>query len=174
MLLSDNILKYTSKKTLLDILNNILEDSLRKQGLVKEEAGNEIQVSQPVLTESEASAPSEDVPQASPVQTSPVEETHTSPVEEQPIPTEEEQYQQWLQVQTPYLKGLEEVKTLKQFEIIKDMLKQVGGEYLDNHEYISPTVVERMNKTVGSALREKKKELHPDEMSLSDYLQVHS
>ena len=86
------------------------------------------------------------------------------------IPTEDEQYQQWLQVLNPYLKELENAKTLLVFYKIKDTLAQVGNEYLDNHEETSSTVVERMSKTLGCVLRERKAKLLPNEMELSEYL----
>lgn len=179
------------------ILNNKLEETERIEEVEEgkgEEKPTEYQlvttesvstpvqnVSQPVLTESQAAAPVEDLTNASPVTVSTLtEETHTStenesiPAEQHTLPSEEEQYQQWYQVQTPYLNQLENVTTLGQYEIIKNRLVQIGGEYLDSHEYISPAVVTRMNKAVCSALRTKKKELLPDEMDLSDYLKVHN
>ena len=95
-------------------------------------------------------------------------------MEQQTIPTEDEQFQQWLQVVNPYLEQLESVQTLAQFEIIKNRLKESGTEYLDNNDYTSSTVIERMNRTVGTALKEKKNKLIPTEMELSDYLRVHN
>ena len=86
------------------------------------------------------------------------------------IPTEEEQFQEWLQVTAPYLKELESVKTQVQLEYMWKKLAQVGREYLDNHEETSPNVIQRMNKTVCSAFRNKKEELAPSEMDLSEYL----
>jgi hypothetical protein len=126
-----------------------------------------------------ASAPIDELSQATPdMDSKEVEDTQAStdeesiPVEQQKIPTEEEQYQQWLQVLTSYLLELESVKTLKQFDSVKNKLLQVGREYLEKHEETSPTVIERMNKTIACALKEKKTKLLPDEMELSDYLAV--
>ena len=131
------------------IYNNIEETEDTKE-LEIAESGENFTETQLVLTESLAETPIE------------VEETH--------IPSEDEQYQQWLQVLTPYLKELETVKTLGQFNKIKDKLAQVGNEYLDSHEETSSTAVERMNKKLGSALRDKKAKLIPDEMEISEYL----
>lgn len=172
--INNNIL---NKNSLYNINNNILEETLSNKELEKEESEENLTVSQLVLTESQASSPIADLSQVSTVTDSTeVEETQTStedesvPVKQQMIPTEDEQYQQWLQVLNPYLKELEDAKTLKQFEYIKIRLKRFGGEYLDCHEDTSPSVVEKMNKMVGSALKSKKSELNPCEMELSDYV----
>ena len=143
-----------------EINNNILEETVSCKE-PKEEKSDEN------LTEYQASSPIEEQSQASSVEVS----TVTEPSEEESqIPTEDEQYQQWLQVLTPCLNELEGAKTLDQFRNIKERLSQIGSDYLDNHENTSPTVVERMNKTVGSALKTKKEELTPHVMELSDYL----
>ena len=170
----------------IDINNNILnnkslynniEETLSSKELEKEESEGNLTESQLVLDESLASVPIEELSQDTPdTDSTEVEETETSseddstPAEEQMIPTEDEQYQQWLQVLTPYLKELETVKNQGQFNRIKDTLAQVGSEYLDNHEDTTPSVISRMNKTVGSALRDKKSKLVPIEMELSEYL----
>lgn len=151
----EDIDKELDKEKNINILNNnFLYNNIEETEDTKEleiaESGENFTESQLVLTESLAETPIE------------VEETH--------IPSEDEQYQQWLQVLTPYLKELETVKTLGQFNKIKDKLAQVGNEYLDNHEETSSTAVERMNKTLGSALRDKKAKLIPDEMEISEYL----
>lgn len=152
-----------------NILNNILEETDSTKELEKEERTENFTESQLVLTESLASSPLTDST-----------DTHTStedesiPMEQQTIPTEDEQFQQWLQVINPHLEQLENVQTLAQFEIIKNRLKESGAEYLDNNDYTSSTVIERMNRTVGTALKEKKNKLTPSEMELSDYLRVHN
>lgn len=151
----EDIDKELDKEKNINILNNnFLYNNIEETEDTKEleiaESGENFTESQLVLTESLAETPIE------------VEETH--------IPSEDEQYQQWLQVLTPYLKELETVKTLGQFNKIKDKLAQVGNEYLDSHEETSSTAVERMNKTLGSALRDKKAKLIPDEMEISEYL----
>ena len=151
----EDIDKELDKEKNINILNNnFLYNNIEETEDTKEleiaESGENFTETQLVLTESLAETPIE------------VEETH--------IPSEDEQYQQWLQVLTPYLKELETVKTLGQFNKIKDKLAQVGNEYLDNHEETSSTAVERMNKTLGSALRDKKAKLIPDEMEISEYL----
>ena len=145
-----------------NIINNILKETVSCNGPEEEKSeGN--------LTEYQASSPIEEQSQASSVESprdaEPSEETH--------IPTEEEQFNRWIQVQKPYLNELEGIETLKQLYNIKNLLKQTGDEYLDSHKYISPTVIERMNKVVGSALKKKKEELTPSVMDLSDYLRVH-
>lgn len=147
--------KELDKEKNINILNNnFLYNNIEETEDTKEleiaESGENFTETQLVLTESLAEIPIE------------VEETH--------IPSEDEQYQQWLQVLTPYLKELETVKTLGQFNKIKDKLAQVGNEYLDSHEETSSTAVERMNKKLGSALRDKKAKLIPDEMEISEYL----
>lgn len=151
----EDIDKELDKEKNINILNNnFLYNNIEETEDTKEleiaESGENFTESQLVLTESLAETPIE------------VEETH--------IPSEDEQYQQWLQVLTPYLKELETVKTLGQFNKIKDKLAQVGNEYLDSHEETSSTAVERMNKKLGSALRDKKAKLIPDEMEISEYL----
>jgi hypothetical protein len=153
--IEEDIDKELDKEKNINILNNnCLYNNIEETEDTKEleiaESGENFTESQLVLTESLAEKPIE------------VEETH--------IPSEDEQYQQWLQVLTPYLKELETVKTLGQFNKIKDKLAQVGNEYLDNHEETCSTAVERMNKTLGSALRDKKAKLIPDEMEISEYL----
>ena len=163
--INNNILNNNS-------LNNILEETDRTKELEKEERKENFTESQLVLTESLASSPLTDSTDIEETQTS--TEDESIPVEHHTIPTEDEQFQQWLQVVNPYLVQLESVQTLAQFEIIKNELKESGTEYLDNHDYTSPTVVEKMNKTVGSALRDKKAKLVPIEMELSDYLRVHN
>ena len=151
----EDIDKELDKEKNINILNNnFLYNNIEETEDTKEleiaESGENFTETQLVLTESLAETPIE------------VEETH--------IPSEDEQYQQWLQVLTPYLKELETVKTLGQFNKIKDKLAQVGNEYLDSHEETSSTAVERMNKKLGSALRDKKAKLIPDEMEISEYL----
>ena len=151
----EDIDKELDKEKNINILNNnFLYNNIEETDDTKEleiaESGESFTESQLVITESLAEKPIE------------VEETH--------IPSEDEQYQQWLQILNPYLKELETVKTLGQFNKIKDKLAQVGNEYLDNHEETSSTAVERMNKTLGSVLRDKKAKLIPDEMEISEYL----
>ena len=145
-----------------NIINNILEETVSCKEPEEEKSDEN-------LTEDQASSPIEEQSQASSVESprdaEPSEETH--------IPTEEEQFKRWIQVQKPYLNELEGIETLKQLYNIKNLLKQTGDEYLDSHKYISPTVIERMNKVVGSALKKKKEELTPSVMDLSDYLRVH-
>ena len=144
-------------------LYNNIEETFNSKELEIEESEENLTESQLVLDESLASVPIEELSQATlDADSTEVEETQTS--------TEDEQYQQWLQVLTPYLKELENVKTLVQLETIKNKLSQVGSDFLDNHEDTSPTVVERMNRTVGSALKGKKAKLIPNEMELSEYL----
>lgn len=160
--INNNILNNNS-------LNNILEETDSTKELEKEERKENLTESQLVLTESLASSLLTDST-----------DTHTStedesiPMEQQTIPTEDEQFQQWLQVINPHLVQLESVQTLAQFENIKNRLKESGAEYLDSHDYTSSTVIERMNRTVGTALKEKKNKLTPSEMELSDYLRVHN
>ena len=156
----------------IEINNNILEETDSTKELEKEERKENFTESQLVLTESLASSPLTDSTDIEKTQTS--TEDESIPVEQQTIPTEDEQFQQWLQVVNPYLEQLESAQTLVQFEIIKNRLKESGAEYLDNNDYTSPTVIERMNRTVGTALKEKKSKLIPTEMELSDYLRVHN
>jgi DNA-binding MarR family transcriptional regulator len=151
--------KELDKEKNINILNNnFLYNNIEETEDTKEleiaESGENFTESQLVLTESLAETPIE------------VEETH--------IPSEDEQYQQLLQVINPYLEQLENVQTLAQFEIIKNRIKETGTEYLDNNDYTSSTVIERMNRTLGTALKEKKNKLIPTEMELSDYLRVHN
>lgn len=164
----EDIDKELDKEKNINILNNnFLYNNIEETEDTKEleiaESGENFTESQLVLTESLAEKPIEELSQASPI-------TDTTEAEETHIPSEDEQYQQWFQVLTPYLKELETVKTLGHFNKIKDKLAQVGNEYLDNHEETSSTAVERMNKTLGSALRDKKAKLIPDEMEISEYL----
>ena len=108
-LLINKILKITSKEILINILNSVLE---------KQEQVRMAESAIPVSQDSQASAPSEDVPQASPVkeQDAPTQgEAQGTPVEtetpagndtlgatESPVtPVEEEQYQQGLQYLEP-------------------------------------------------------------------------
>lgn len=140
-----------------NINNNILEETVNNKELETEGSKENLTQSQLELDES----------QASPTGVS----TITEPLgEDSHIPTEDEQYQQWLQVLTPCLNELEDAKSLEYFRRIKERLSQIGSEYLDRHEYTSPTVIVRMNKTVGSALKTKKEELTPSVMELADYL----
>ena len=155
-----------------NILNNILEETENTKELEKKESKENLTESQLVLTESLASSPLTDSTDIEETQTS--TEDESIPVEQHTIPTEDEQYQQLLQVINPYLEQLENVQTLAQFEIIKNRIKESGEEYLDNNDYTSSTVIERMNRTLGTALKEKKNKLIPTEMELSDYLRVHN
>ncbi|WP_028906538.1 helix-turn-helix domain-containing protein [Xylanibacter ruminicola] len=136
----------------LDKENNILNNIEKTEGNKELEIVESLTESQQTLTESLMEKAIK------------IEETH--------IPSEDEQYQQWFQVISPYLKELESVRTLEQFRNIKNRLSQSGSEYLDSHEDTSPTVIEKMNKVVGSALRDKKTKLIPDEMEISEYLSV--
>lgn len=145
-----------------NINNNILEETVSIKGLEKEKNDKPTEY-QLVIEDSQVSAPVEEESQVTP-------DTDLIEMEITHIPTEEEQFQEWLQVTAPYLKELENVKTPVQFDCVKKKLAQVGRDYLDNHEYISSTVIKRMNKTVGSALRTKKESLIPSEMDLSEYL----
>ena len=155
-----------------NFLNNILEETDSSKELEKEARKENLTESQLVLTESLASSPLTDSTDIEETQTS--TEDESIPVEQHTIPTEDEQFQQWLQVVNPYLEQLESVQTLAQFEIIKNRLKESGAEYLDSHDFTSSTVIERMNRRVGTALKEKKNKLTPSEMELSDYLRVHN
>lgn len=140
-----------------NINNNILEETVNNKELETEGSEENLTLSQLALDES----------QASPT----VVSTVTEPLKEDShIPTEDEQYQLWLQVLTPCLNELEDAKTLEHFRHIKERLSQIGSDYLDSHEDTSPTVIARMNKTVGSALKTKKEELTPSVMELADYL----
>lgn len=143
-------------------LNNILEESDSTKELESEDS----------FAESLASSPIEDSTDFEQICTSTEDESIS--VEQQTIPTEDEQYQRWLQVINPYLMQLEGIETLAQFEVIKNRLKQIGEEYLESHDYTSSAVLERMNRTVGTALKAKKNKLIPTEMELSDYLRVHN
>lgn len=159
------------------LFNNI-EETVSSKGLENGDSKENLTGSQ-LSVEILASAPIEDLSQATPdMDLKEVEDTQAStdeesiPVKQQKIPTEEEQYQQWLQVLTSYLLELENVKTLKQFNSVKNKLDQFSREYLEKHEETSPTVIERMNKTIACALKGKKSKLLPDEMELSDYIAV--
>ena len=152
-----NINNNILNNNIYNINNNILEETVNNKELETEGSEENLTPSQLELDES----------QASPTEVS----TITEPLgEDSHIPTEDEQYQQWLQVLTPCLNELEDARTLEQFRNIKERLSQIGSEYLDRHEYTSPTVIVRMNKTVGSALKTKKEELTPSVMELADYL----
>lgn len=145
-----------------NIINNILEETVSIKGLEKEESEKPTEY-QLVLEDSQVSTPVKEESQAtSDIDSIEVETTH--------IPTEEEQFQEWLQVTAPYLKELESFKTQVQLEYMWKKLAQVGREYLDNHEETSPNVIQRMNKTVCSAFRNKKEEIAPSEIDLSEYL----
>ena len=163
--INNNILNNNS-------LNNILEETDSTKELEKKERKENFTESQLVHTESLASSPLTDSTDIEETQTS--TEDESIPVEQHTIPTEDEQFQQWLQVINPYLEQLENVQTLAQFAIIKKRLKESGGEYLDSHDYTSSTVIERMNRTVGNALKEKKNKLTPSVMELSEYIRVHN
>lgn len=142
--------------------NNILEKTVSIKELEKEESYKPTEF-QLVLEDSLVSVPVEEESQVTP-------DTDSIEVETTHIPTEEEQFQEWLQVTAPYLKELESFKTQVQLEYMWKKLAQVGREYLDNHEETSPNVIQRMNKTVCSAFRNKKEEIAPSEMDLSEYL----
>lgn len=142
--------------------NNILEKTVSIKELEKEESYKPTEF-QLVLEDSQVSVPVEEESQVTP-------DTDSIEVETTHIPTEEEQFQEWLQVTAPYLKELESFKTQVQLEYMWKKLAQVGREYLDNHEETSPNVIQRMNKTVCSAFRNKKEEIAPSEMDLSEYL----
>lgn len=151
-----------NKNILINKLNIILEESLKGKEFESEGTEQKQDESQSVPNETQASTITEPIE---------VEEkqTHTT---EQSIPTDEEQFQQWLNELTPYLNELDTVRTRGQFEQVKNKLSQVGSEYLDAHDETSPTVVSRMNKLVGSALKAKKGNLIQEVMDLSDYLAV--
>ena len=158
-----------NKNILINKLNIILEESLKSKEFESKGTEGQQDESQSALTESQASTSTRPI-ELEDTQASTEEDS--TPMEQQKIPTEDEQYQQWLNELTPYLDELEVVKTLKHYDSVKNKLSQVGREYTETHEEISPTVIERMNKTIGSALREKKSKLLPNVMELSDYLAV--
>jgi len=86
---------------------------------------------------------------------------------------EDEQYQQWFQAINPFLNQLENVQTLAQYDVLKNKIKEYGNKYLNSHDYTSSTVIKKMNRMVGSALKKRKAELLPNEMELSEYIRVH-
>ena len=158
-ILNNNI----SKNTLIEKLNNILEESKKDKELEKEdtnggkeleaeESDKELDRYQPVETESQASSPTEELSQASSSDVSTVAE----PLEEETyIPTEDEQYQLWLEAMTPYLNEIEESVTLGQMKDIRARLSQYAADFLDSHENTSQTVLDRIDKLVISTYNTK-------------------
>lgn len=158
-ILNNNI----SKNTLIEKLNIILEESKKDKELEKEDTngGKELEAEesekeldryQPVETESQASSPTEELSQASSSDVSTVAE----PLEEETyIPTEDEQYQLWLEAMTPYLNEIEESVTLGQMKDIRARLSQYAADFLDSHENTSQTVLDRIDKLVISTYNTK-------------------
>ena len=150
-------------ETLIEKLNNILEESKKDKELEKEdtnggkeleaeESDKELDRYQPVETESQASSPTEELSQASSSDVSTVAE----PLEEETyIPTEDEQYQLWLEAMTPYLNEIEESVTLGQMKDIRARLSQYAADFLDSHENTSQTVLDSIDKLVISTYNTK-------------------
>ncbi len=155
----------------IELNNNILNNNFFNNILEETDSTKELE-SEDSFAKSLTSSPIEDSTDFEQICASTEDESIA--VEEKVIQTEDEQFKQWLLVINPYLEQLESVQTLAQFNIIKNRIKQIGEEYLESHDYTSSTVLERMNKTVGTALKAKKNKLIPTEMELSDYLRVHN
>ncbi len=161
-ILINNILKYTSKKSLIDKLNTILEDTLREKELEEREAESAIPV-QPVQTASQASTPSEIESLVSPVveQEKPAEGAHTlvdrnsTPMEEQhtpevtqtsteteitpdectPIPDDDERYQSCFLALEPFINEFEYASTVQELENLKDKTMQAMREFERVHQF---------------------------------------
>ena len=117
-ILNNNI----NKNILINKLNNILEESKKEKEL------NEYQL---VSTETLASTPTEELSQVSPTDVSTVSE----PLEEEtPIPTEEEQYQRWVQSLEPLVNEYPNASSLTELDSLKDKTIQAMREYNDEHQ----------------------------------------
>ena len=174
-ILINNILKYTSKKTLIDKLKTILDDTRREKELEEREAEAEIPVTQPVQTGSRASTPSENESLALPVteQVTPADETHTlvdgsttpevmqtsteakaTPVEYTPIPDDDERYKSWIQALMPLFVEYENASSLLELENLMDKTSQAMREFEGDHQFnddsltwkVAGVVSEKYNK----------------------------
>lgn len=139
-----NILNNSSKKVLLDKLNDILEEALNSKQTEEKESIEKVIVSQTVYVESQVAEPIEKVSQSSSISNS--TELNT-PTEETTIPSEEEQYQQLLHVVTPFLMKFDESGDCLELNGIFQEMCEVVYDYLDDHN-ISSSVQERIDKYV--------------------------
>ena len=117
-ILNNNI----SKNTLIEKLNIILEESKKE----KELEGYQLET-----TESLASTPTEELSQASPTDVSTVTEALE---EETQTPTEEEQYQRWVQSLEPLINDYPKASSLTELDSLKDKTVQAMREYNDEHQ----------------------------------------
>lgn len=134
-----NILKYINKKTLINKLNSILEESVREKELEEKEAEVAMQESQSVEEETipeqdttTASTPVENESQVTPAVTS-TDEEHT-PAEEQPIPIEEEIYKGWIQHLEPLLTEYDNTSSVSELDGLKDKTVRSMQEYRTVHQ----------------------------------------
>lgn len=184
-ILINKILLITNKEILINILNSVLEE----QELVRM-AESAKPVSQSVQ-DSQASALSEDVPQASPVkeQDAPkLGEVQGTPVEteipagndtqgatESPAtPVEEEQYQQWLQVVNPYLMEVADSSSISEFRDVKARMIHAVEDYYKDHEDTSPSVLEYIAEKVDSVFNTKNAYLNTQTQRIIEQIEYQS
>ena len=87
--------------------------------------------------------------------------------------SDEEQYQQWLEAIDPFIKEVDEAKSIVQLTDIKERMRQVTPENLDLNN-TSSSVLERLDQYVlpilNAKLRSLRSRLQPTEMDIADYI----
>ena len=177
---------YNNKNNILnkDFLNKI-EDSKNKEELStkvgkekieelqvdKEESKDELKTNERKDSKlNQSQLDSSEIPFEVLVSTNELEEQNTADKNSY-VPTDEEQYQALIKYLQPQLDLLDSVKKQEQFNYVKNTIAREGQKYIDTHEDdISSAVVQRVNKTIGTALKKKKEELSV--MDLHEYLKM--
>ena len=141
----------------IESINNIIEE-VNDEKLYEQVSNNRLTESQLVLAES---ATLEQIMQSS------------TDDEDATCSSEEEQYQQWLQLLKPYIDDVNEAKTIIQLNDIKSRMEQVASNYLDQHN-TSSTVMEKVEQhvlsTLNTKLRSLRGNLQPSEMDVAEYI----
>lgn len=141
----------------IESINNIIEE-VNDEKLYEQVSNNRLTESQLVQAES---ATLEQIMQSS------------TDDEDATCSSEEEQYQQWLQLLEPYIDDVNEAKTIIQLNDIKSRMEQVASNYLDQHN-TSSTVMEKVEQhvlsTLNTKLRSLRGNLQPSEMDVAEYI----
>ena len=142
----------------IESINNIIKEKLKDEKLYEQVSTNRLTESQLVQAES---ATLEQIMQSS------------TDDEDATCSSEEEQYQQWLQLLEPYIDDVNEAKTIVQLNDIKSRMEQVASNYLDQHN-TSSTVMEKVEQYVllllNTKLRSLRGNLQPSEMDVAEYI----
>lgn len=150
-----------------ELSTKVDKEKIEELQINKEESKEELEREDSKLNQSQLDS---EIPSEVLVNINELEDEQNSADENSHVPTDEEQYQALINYLQPQLDLLNSVKQQEQFNYVKNTIAKEGQKYIDTHENINSAVVERVNKTIGTALRKKKEELSV--MDLHEYLKM--